>query len=155
MARITLSTDEKILYRTHPSMVSFGGDMFMIVLIFILALLVFYFTNRLVASLLVLSLALLVLGRVYLSCRTCSMVITTQRLIVSAGILTRRDKEFMANRIESFEMEQSIMGRLLNFSDVVVKGTGGDPEVFRGVNGPALFMGALQSAVHGTQHTSE
>jgi hypothetical protein len=41
--------------------------------------------------------------------------------------------------VESVDVEQSILGRLLDYGDIVVRGTGATLEPFRGIGAPLDF----------------
>ena len=58
------------------------------------------------------------------------MAVTNKRLVVKIGILNRRTFEIPLSKIESIHVEESLLGRMLGYGSVVVRGTGGTPEPF-------------------------
>ena len=53
------------------------------------------------------------------------------------------------SRIESIAVEESAMGRLLGYGTVIVRGTGGTPEVFEKIAHPLEFRAQVQSQIAG------
>lgn len=76
---------------------------------------------------------------------TSEFAVTTSRVIMKTGLLSRRTIEINLARIESVQVEQDIVGRLLNYGTMVVVGTGGTKEPFTLIDDPAGFRHAVQS----------
>ena len=57
-------------------------------------------------------------------------VVTNKRVIVKTGLISRRTLEMNLNKIESVNVDQSILGRLLNYGTITIIGTGGTKESF-------------------------
>ena len=54
--------------------------------------------------------------------------------------------ELLLGKVESIGVQQTLVGRLLNYGDLVVTGTGGAREVFRRVHDPIGFRNHVQQA---------
>jgi uncharacterized membrane protein YdbT with pleckstrin-like domain len=84
---------------------------------------------------------------VWLSCwiarLTTEIAVTDRRVIVKRGLIRRSTIEINANRIESVAVEQSIMGRLLNFGTLIVRGTGAGIEPIPKVAEPLALRAAI------------
>jgi uncharacterized membrane protein YdbT with pleckstrin-like domain len=84
---------------------------------------------------------------VWLSCwiarLTTEIAVTDRRVIVKRGLIRRSTIEINANRIESVAAEQSIMGRLLNFGTLIVRGTGAGIEPIPKVAEPLALRAAI------------
>jgi uncharacterized membrane protein YdbT with pleckstrin-like domain len=52
------------------------------------------------------------------------VALTTKRVIVKKGVLSRRTDEMKLSKVENVELKQSIMGRILGYGEIVVSGTG-------------------------------
>jgi uncharacterized membrane protein YdbT with pleckstrin-like domain len=76
---------------------------------------------------------------------TSEFAVTTSRVILKTGFLSRRTIEINLARIESVQVEQDIIGRLLNYGTMIVIGTGGTREPFSMIDNPAGFRHAVQS----------
>ncbi len=75
------------------------------------------------------------------------MAVTNRRVIVKSGLADRRTIELLLPRIESIAVEEPALGRLLGYGTVVVRGTGGTPEVFRQIARPLEFREQVQRQI--------
>ena len=78
--------------------------------------------------------------------RTSEFAVTTIRLILKVGLIARYTTELLIARVESIGVAQSLTGRLLDFGDLTVTGTGGAREIFRRVKDPIAFRNHVQLA---------
>lgn len=79
------------------------------------------------------------------------MSLTNKRVIVKTGLATRRTIELLLSRIESVVVEESAMGRVLGYGTVIIRGTGGTPEVFEKIAHPLEFREQVQSQISSGQ----
>ncbi len=77
------------------------------------------------------------------------MAVTNKRVIVKSGIIDRRTIELLLPRIESIAIEEPALGRLLGYGTVIVRGTGGTPEVFPQIARPLEFREQVQRQIAG------
>jgi|SRR5215471_6101620 len=70
---------------------------------------------------------------------TTEVAVTDRRVIYAAGFLNRHTVEINMDKIESVDVEQNLMGRLFNFGDIAIHGTGDTHEVLREVDHPIDF----------------
>lgn len=82
----------------------------------------------------------------YVEVMTSEFAVTTSRLIFKVGLISRYTTELLLARVESIGVQQGLVGRLLNFGDLVVTGTGGAREIFRRVRDPIGFRNHVQQA---------
>jgi uncharacterized membrane protein YdbT with pleckstrin-like domain len=75
------------------------------------------------------------------------MVLTNKRVIVKTGLASRRTIELLLSRIESIAVEEPAMGRVLGYGTVVIRGTGGTPEIFEKISHPLEFREQVQSQI--------
>lgn len=73
------------------------------------------------------------------------MALTNKRIIIKTGIATRRTIELLLPKIESIVVEEPAMGRVLGYGTVMIRGTGGTPEVFEKIARPLEFRERVQS----------
>ena len=52
------------------------------------------------------------------------IAVTNRRVIFKTGFISRNTKEMQMDKIESVEVQQSIPGRLLDYGDLIIRGTG-------------------------------
>ena len=67
---------------------------------------------------------------------TTELAITNKRVIAKTGLIERRTIEMFLEKIESIQVDQSVLGRLFNFGSVVVSGTGVHSAPFKSISDP-------------------
>ena len=68
--------------------------------------------------------------------QTTELVLTDRRIITKRGLVSRDTVEMNLNKVESLHVNQSLMGRILNYGDVTVVGTGASLEPLRWIARP-------------------
>jgi uncharacterized membrane protein YdbT with pleckstrin-like domain len=68
--------------------------------------------------------------------QTTELVLTDRRIITKRGLVSRDTVEMNLNKVESIHVNQGLMGRILNYGDVTVVGTGASLEPLRGIARP-------------------
>ncbi len=86
----------------------------------------------------------------YVEVMTSEFAVTSSRLILKVGLISRYTTELLLTKVESIGVQQGLTGRVLNFGDLTVTGTGGAREVFRRVRDPIGFRNHVQQASLGT-----
>lgn len=71
------------------------------------------------------------------------IAVTDHRVIYKTGVVSRRTVEMHVDQIESVEVEQSIIGRLLGYGDISVHGTGEGIEDIRMIADPLTVRSAI------------
>ena len=71
-------------------------------------------------------------------------VITNRRIIIKTGFIARKTFEMNLSKIESVNVDQSVMGRIFNFGSITIIGSGGTRETFHKISKPLKFRKAFQ-----------
>lgn len=71
--------------------------------------------------------------------RTSLFVITDRRVLVKVGWISHRVLETLLTKVEGISVEQELMGRMLGYGTLVVRGTGGTHERFALLARPLEF----------------
>lgn len=74
---------------------------------------------------------------------TTEIVITDKRIICKSGWISRRTEEMNISKVETVDVNQSVLGRLLGYGDVLVKGTGASLEPVYRVSRPIELRNAI------------
>jgi uncharacterized membrane protein YdbT with pleckstrin-like domain len=69
--------------------------------------------------------------------------VTNHRVVHKTGFIKRRTFEIALDKIESVDVEQSIMGRLLNYGDVRINGVGEGTQKIPTIASPLAFRSAI------------
>jgi uncharacterized membrane protein YdbT with pleckstrin-like domain len=75
---------------------------------------------------------------------TSEFAITNKRIIIKTGLISRRTLEMNIAKVESVNVDQGILGRILGYGVVTVIGTGGTRETFQSIADPLAFRKAFQ-----------
>lgn len=75
------------------------------------------------------------------------MAVTNRRVLVKTGIGSRRTIEMLLTKIESIMVDESIMGRMLDYGTVIIRGTGGGLEPFTRISRPNEFRKQVQAQI--------
>jgi uncharacterized membrane protein YdbT with pleckstrin-like domain len=71
--------------------------------------------------------------------------ITNKRLVIKVGLIQRETLEMVLSKVETIRVDQTIIGRLLNYGTIVVTGTGGTNEPFKSIANPLEFRRQVQT----------
>jgi uncharacterized membrane protein YdbT with pleckstrin-like domain len=67
------------------------------------------------------------------------LAVTDRRVIYKAGLISRHTLEMNRSKVESVDVDQTLLGRMLSFGTITVRGTGGSLEPIRMVSDPLTF----------------
>ncbi len=70
---------------------------------------------------------------------TTELAITNKRVIAKFGLISRSTIEINLQKIESIQVNQSIIGRIFNFGSIVVSGAGNPQAPIPGISSPLQF----------------
>jgi uncharacterized membrane protein YdbT with pleckstrin-like domain len=94
--------------------------------------------NRIVVIMAWLCLAggLLLLAQAWFRWWTTEIAVTNRRVIYKTGFIRRNTTEMHMDKVESVDVKQSILGRILNYGDVEIRGVGTGFEPLRRIDAP-------------------
>jgi len=124
-----LVKDERIVYVGHVSLWS----------LWLLILLGF-------ALLIVFGLGLVLWLVAYIKYKSTELAITNKRVIAKFGFISRRTIEININKVESIQVDQGIVGRILDFGTLVISGAGNPQAPIPGISNPMGFRKAFMEA---------
>jgi uncharacterized membrane protein YdbT with pleckstrin-like domain len=94
----------------------------------------------------VVGLGLVLWGIAYVRIKSTEIAVTTKRLIVKHGFIRRTTIEINVNKVESIQVDQTMLGRLLNYGTLVISGTGTSHAPIVGIAEPLAFRKAFIQA---------
>ena len=77
--------------------------------------------------------------RAFIRRATTELAVTNHRVIYKSGLLSRHTIEMNRDKVESVDVDQSLLGRIFGYGTVVVRGTGGSLEPMRNIGDPLSF----------------
>ncbi|MBL0162529.1 MAG: PH domain-containing protein [Xanthomonadales bacterium] len=82
----------------------------------------------------------------YVRYQSTELAVTTKRVIVKHGLIRRQTVEINLAKVESIQVDQGILGRMLNFGTLIVAGTGTSHAPLAGIADPMAFRKAFIEA---------
>jgi uncharacterized membrane protein YdbT with pleckstrin-like domain len=101
-------------------------------------------------DLVMLALGVILLAWPFIARRTTELVITDKRLIAKFGVVSTQSIEIRFDKIESVKVKQGLLGRILNYGDIIVTGTGSTFDPIRHIASAMKFRMALNQAMEPT-----
>jgi uncharacterized membrane protein YdbT with pleckstrin-like domain len=92
----------------------------------------------------VIGLVLLIVA--YVRYKTTELAVTNKRVVVKTGLISRKVIEINIAKVESVEVQQSVLGRLFNFGSLSIAGTGFNQAPIPNISDPMGFRKALTQA---------
>lgn len=146
----SLMSGEEVIYRSHPHWIIFAPTIAWILgmLLALTVLPLFSFGLINIGSNHPIYLIFAYIGLLgatingviaYIVYRTSEYGITNKRVIVKVGFIQRATLEILLPRIESIQIFQSVLGRILDYGTIVISGTGGSRDAFRNMPAPMRF----------------
>ena len=86
--------------------------------------------------------ALLALGagfRAFIRRTTTELAVTDHRVIYKRGLLARHTIEMNRDKVESVDVDQTLLGRIFGYGTIIVRGTGGSLEPIGNIGDPLTF----------------
>ena len=93
--------------------------------------------------------AVVVLAAVYWTVRawfhrwTTETDVTNLRVVHKTGFIKRRTFEMALDKVESVDVNQTILGRILNYGDVTIRGVGDGIEKIKTIASPLAFRSSI------------
>lgn len=137
-----LLSDEQIVYRTKKHwIIFFAPTAWVIAAIF----LVFNSNPWVVKAAIAPALAALVLGiGKWLEYITAEFVVTNKRVLMKEGFFTRHSTELRLATVSNMNVDQSLLGQMLDYGTVVISPFGGVQDIFTEIAHPFEFQKQTQ-----------
>ena len=98
-----------------------------------------------VAGGIVLLIALVIAIPPFTTAKTSEFGVTNKRVVIKVGVIRRRTLELLLRQIEAISVDQTVMGRILNYGSITLTGTGGVREEFHNISRPLEFRRHVQA----------
>ena len=69
--------------------------------------------------------------------------VTNFRVVHKTGFITRKTFEMSLDKVESVDVDQTILGRILNYGDVTIRGVGEGVETIGTIASPLAFRNSI------------
>ena len=88
-------------------------------------------------------LTVILFARAWFARVTTEIAVTDRRVIFERGFIRRQTIEMNMSKVESVDVNQSILGRVLDYGDILVRGTGAGLEPLHMIAHPLAFRNAV------------
>jgi uncharacterized membrane protein YdbT with pleckstrin-like domain len=140
-----LQPGEKVLYSTNAHWIFYGPAILAWIVAIVLLLLSRATTTEGVVLLCLSASAVVAIAALYWTIKawfhrwTTETDVTNLRVVHKTGFIKRRTFEISLDKIESVDVDQSILGRLVDYGDVIIHGVGEGVEPIRTIASPLKF----------------
>jgi uncharacterized membrane protein YdbT with pleckstrin-like domain len=76
--------------------------------------------------------------------------VTNMRVVHKTGFIKRRTFEMSLDKVESVDVKQSILGRLMDYGDLTIQGVGEGTQTISTITSPLAFRSAITTRPVGT-----
>ncbi len=77
--------------------------------------------------------------KAYIQYKTTELGITDKKVIAKFGFIRRDTIELLLPKVESIQVKQTILGRMLNYGSIVISGAGNPQAPIPGIDAPMRF----------------
>lgn len=134
----SLSSDERVIYRIRFHWIIFAWPAALIVLGLLL--------RGGVGPFLVAAGVVFGAARV-IDYTTSEFGVTNRRIVGKRGVIRRRSVDIMLTKVEGATVDQGILGRVLDYGKVTVRGTGGGATPFTAIPSPIALRRTIQDQI--------
>ncbi len=134
-----LLKDESVVYETRLHRIVYLLPVLVIVLGALL------WRSMTVPGVMITALGIVIFVDRFVQRMTSEYAVTSKRVVAKKGFLARRTIELVLSKVESVDVRQGVLGRMLGYGRIVVVGTGGTRERFSMIANPIDFRRAVQN----------
>jgi membrane protein YdbS with pleckstrin-like domain len=134
-----LEPDERIVYRTKPSWTLYAPAALLTACALVISIVgvnyQFEAAGAFIAAVLALA-AIVSFIPAWFRRATTEIAVTDRRIILKRGFIRRHTVEMNMQKVETVDVDQTLIGRLFNFGNVTIRGTGSTFETIRKIDAP-------------------
>jgi uncharacterized membrane protein YdbT with pleckstrin-like domain len=95
--------------------------------------------SMIIAAIILLAIAAALLFVAWFRRWTTEFAVTSRRIIFKRGLIQRKTKEIALDKVESIDVNQSVLGRILDYGSLSISGTGQAIEELKEIAAPITF----------------
>lgn len=139
-----LMPGETVKWRTQLHKIMFVAPSILAIGVAIVGFWLFYKGFDAIYTGLSVIIALIILLPTCIKYTTSEFAVTNKRVIVKIGFIQRQTMETLLQKIEAISVDQTVLGRMLNYGTISIIGTGGTKESFVNIANPLDFRRSIQ-----------
>ncbi|MCP3462447.1 MULTISPECIES: PH domain-containing protein [unclassified Bradyrhizobium] len=144
-----LQPGEKVLYSTNAHWIFYSPAILAWIVALVLLLMSRQTTTEGLVLLCLTAGGLVALGALYWTLKgwfhrfTTETDVTNFRVVHKTGFITRKTFEMSLDKVESVDVDQTILGRIFNYGDVTIRGVGEGIEKIQTIASPLAFRNSI------------
>jgi len=150
-----LMSGEQVVYRTKLHWIILLVPIIFAVIFAVIALIMIFAGGDAAAVgyffLLFLFIAIIRVISSFITFKTSEIGVTNKRILIKVGWIRRTSLETLLTKVEGIQVNQGILGRILNYGTIVIKGTGGTSTPFHKIEAPLKFRKKVQEQIDSIQ----
>jgi uncharacterized membrane protein YdbT with pleckstrin-like domain len=159
-AKEYLSSKERIVYETHLHWVLFLEAVSYIGIAILISGIAYKYGGSYEKFIHYLSLPFWAYGGIkflleWIQHTSADFIVTNSRVIIKVGVLNRSSLSIPLTKIESIEIDQTLIGQLFGFGSVHITGTGTATSKFEYITAPGTFRQKIQQATSLLENAQE
>lgn len=161
----TLLRDEIVTYATRPHWIIFTPGVCLLLLtlyllysgpgLFSVSMIMFGLPFYKLVSLVVFVVGAYSFIGAIIQYNTSEYVCTNKRIIMKTGWIRRNALEIFLDKLEAINVDQSVLGRILDYGIIIIVGTGGTADPFNYIPNPLAFRKRVQQQMENYEHPNE
>ena len=146
---VILQPGEKVLYSTNAHWIFYFPAILAWIVALVLALMSRQTTSEGLVLLCLTASGLVALIALYWTLKgwfhrfTTETDVTNFRVVHKTGFITRKTFEMSLDKVESVDVDQTILGRIFNYGDVTIRGVGEGIEKIETIASPLAFRNSI------------
>jgi uncharacterized membrane protein YdbT with pleckstrin-like domain len=136
---------EQVVYRTRLHWLLFMGPVLFIVIVLLPGAWLLAASAWSSYAWVPIAVGVLILLPTFIKRQSSDFAVTNKRVMMKVGVFNTRSIELLLGKVEAIAVEQSLLGRIFDYGNIVITGSGGTKESFAYIQSPLAFRRAVQA----------
>ncbi len=143
-----LAVNERILYKAKLHWWIYLKGILLFILGLVISFILKSDTGYTIGGLMSL-ISIIIVLKAYARSSSSEFAVTNRRVMLKTGAVKRKLTELQLNRAEGLRVDQSVMGRIFDYGDIIIT-SGGVTETFSPIAQPYEFKKQINNAIEGS-----
>jgi uncharacterized membrane protein YdbT with pleckstrin-like domain len=139
-----LTEGERIMYTAHRHWIVLAGPAMLAAFLGLPGLVLLFDVDARIVAFVMLLIAVVIFLYGWFSRNGFECAVTNRRVVYRKGIVSIATDEIFLEKVESVLVNQTLVGRWLNYGSITVRGIGGSWEPFKDIENPLILRRRVQ-----------